>query len=280
MLIRSFEDDIDHEVVWKPGLKCRCLCMTIQSTLVPSMGSFSTWIVDESSQISDVDLFYQAQLLSVNRMAFVGDYRQNPTVTVSYDVGVEYCNIISLHHASAIMITDQYRMTPLLGDFIRTTFYDGRIRSMTKAEKGDEFVLVPTSGVTKVVGSGKYVNYGEIDMLNVLELRARASGYKLSVLCMYQSMVQQVRMRKPHLDVYTVDSAQGKTLDSVCMLMTMLNSFTLKDHRLNVALSRAKHQCYVVFSECQSCSHKNWQALTSYCGLVTIEAAVVFANAF
>ena len=64
---------------------------------------------------------------------------------------------------------------------------------------------------------------------------------------MYQSAAQQAKQRWPEFEIMTVAAAQGKTLDSVAIHMTYLNYFTLKKHRMNVAISRARHQCFIIY---------------------------------
>jgi len=64
---------------------------------------------------------------------------------------------------------------------------------------------------------------------------------------MYQGAAQQAKQRWPEFEIMTVAAAQGKTLDSVAIHMTYLNYFTLKKHRMNVAISRARHQCFIIY---------------------------------
>ena len=243
VLRRSYNKEDSNEL-WQSGRQCRCLCITLQSSLFSAMGNFSTWIVDDSSQLSNIDLFFRAQHVAAKRVVFVGDYKQNTTVNVSYSVDA---NIVSLHHSSAMMITDQYRMTPEIGNFVGNCLHENKLISRTKPAKGDCLELVPVAGRTRSTGPGKYVNESEIEVLDTLQKRAESYGYQLTVLCMYQSAAHQAKQRLPGLKILTVDSAQGKTIGSVAILLTNLNSFTQKTHRMNVAISRARHQCFIVY---------------------------------
>jgi len=91
-VLRRSYNEADSNELWPSGRQCRCLCITLQSSLLSAMCNFSTWIVDDSSQLSDIDLFFHAQHLAAKRVVFVGDYKQNPTVNVSYSVDSEYAN--------------------------------------------------------------------------------------------------------------------------------------------------------------------------------------------
>ena len=66
------------------------------------------------------------------------------------------------------------------------------------------------------------MNESETEVLDRLQKRAESYGYQWTVLCMYQSAAQQAKQRWPGLEILTVDAAQGKTIDSVAILLTNL----------------------------------------------------------
>ncbi|UHK03299.1 MAG: hypothetical protein FWPMV1_gp3 [Hangzhou whitmania pigra medionivirus 1] len=235
--------------IWRDGLKSPVICMTIQSTVIPSMGKFSTLIIDEVSQVADIDLFYQLQLIIPKRVIFVGDQKQNPTITQSYVVSSEYGNIISFNSHRAFMLTDQYRMSPSIGSFISDMYYDGRLNSRTVEHKDDGIYRVPVPGVTCSDSNGRY--YNESELYRACSLVEYLKSYNCNpvILCMYNSVRLRLKKLLPFTDVLTVDAAQGKTIDYVIIVMTKLNYFTQRDHRFNVAVSRARRRVYILYPE-------------------------------
>ena len=85
-VLRRCNNEEDGNELWQSGRQCHCLCITLQSSLFSATDNFSTWIVDESSQLSDIDLFFHAQHLAEKRVVVVGDYKQNQLMyhTVSF----------------------------------------------------------------------------------------------------------------------------------------------------------------------------------------------------
>ena len=74
------------------------------------------------------------------------------------------------------MITDQYRMTPEIGNFVDNCLHENKLISRTIPAKGDCLELVPVAGHTRSTGPGKYVNESEIEVLDTLQKRTESYG--------------------------------------------------------------------------------------------------------
>lgn len=168
-----------------------------------------------------------------------------------------------LPESNKIMLSRQFRMHPIIGDFISELFYDGKVVSVPKPEdrtlniKGLEnpIEFIDTSGMGREaresrLGTSLY-NDGEIqaieeELLPMLE-EALYAGKSVGILSPYSAQVMRMRERFPKLKdhIFTIDSIQGEEYDIVVFSFvrsTPHGSLNFVDdlRRLNVSFSRAK----------------------------------------
>jgi superfamily I DNA and/or RNA helicase len=157
------------------------------------------------------------------------------------------------------MLDRQFRMHPVIGQFVSDTFYDGRLYSQT-----DPTVLANTSGsfdgkpiafvdVTGPRESGRYRRPHEAEVLadrvDTLLASTTAAGWTVGVIAFYRQQVellQQIREGRgwpAEVSVGTVDGFQGREFDAVflsCVRSGSAVGFLAMPNRLNVAMSRAR----------------------------------------
>ena len=258
------------------GMARRDLALTDQT--------FDLTIVDEAGKAFFAELLVPAR--QARKIVVVGDHKQlPPTVTqevldesVGYRLGLrEVEDILTenafqrlfdrLPPAQKGMLNVQYRMDPDIGDAVSHLFYDGSLANGREREPWPwtrerlhlvDFSDVPTYRNERTP-SGSQRNADEAHVLLdlVLSLRRRAGDAfpETLVICPYAGQRALVaHLLRQHgvediAPVTTVDAVQGGEADLVFLLMTRnrgRTDFLLDEHRLNVALSRARQAVVVL----------------------------------
>ena len=272
---------------------------------------FDYVIIDEASRVNPIDLLIPMSL--GNKVILVGDQNQLPHYLenqkvkelskvskeeneILYNVLKESLferifNLLSDSYKKrntrlnrCITLDEQYRMNPVLGDYISQNFYDGKIKN--------------GFGVDKKINNynlfnGKPVSWIDIDMTSGSEERSMSGGTKreaeinyivnsistlakhimennrkfpsVGVISYYKKQVESLQERikndfpeivSKHIVCGTVDSFQGKEFDIVFLSTVRSNNEKsilkrigfLSDNksRINVSLSRAKNLMVIV----------------------------------
>ena len=168
-----------------------------------------------------------------------------------------------LSESNQIMLSRQFRMHPMIGDFVSKLFYEGKVDSVPKPT--DRILNIPgldnpikfidTSGMGSEArerrqGLSLY-NDGEIQVIEEMLLpmleTAVESGKSVGILSPYGAQVARMRERFPKFrkHIFTIDSIQGEEYDIVVFSFvrnTRSGSLNFVDdlRRLNVSFSRAK----------------------------------------
>ncbi|MDE6548552.1 MAG: hypothetical protein K2L22_06110 [Muribaculaceae bacterium] len=168
-----------------------------------------------------------------------------------------------LPESNQIMLSRQFRMHPMIGDFVSKLFYGGKVESVPKPTdrilniKGldNPIKFIDTSGMGSEArerrqGLSLY-NDGEIQVIEEMLLpmleTAVDSGKSVGILSPYGAQVARMRERFPKFrkQIFTIDSIQGEEYDIVVFSFvrnTRSGSLNFVDdlRRLNVSFSRAK----------------------------------------
>lgn len=258
------------------GMARRDLALTEQA--------FDLAIVDEAGKAFLAELLVPSR--HARRVVVVGDHKQlPPTVTrealdesIRYRLGTAEVEEILRENAfqqlfdrlppeQKGMLNVQYRMDPDIGGVVSRLFYEGRLENGRERNPWPwtrqrlhlvDFSEVATYRNERTPG-GSQRNHTEAHVLRdlVLELTRRAGPIlpETLVICPYagqRSLVTHLLARHGVPDtvkVTTVDAVQGGEAELVFLLMTRSRGrtdFLLDEHRLNVALSRAR-EAVVVF---------------------------------
>jgi superfamily I DNA and/or RNA helicase len=175
--------------------------------------------------------------------------------------------------SNKVMLDTQYRMPRQIADFISAQFYGGNYHTGSESAHaealftGSPLVFVDTMKEVRHFdqraedGQG-YFNPTEARLISDLLLAYQAKGVEAGVIVPYKKQAdvirRELRRRQSGLSeddlvsrVATVDSFQGKELDVIIFGFTRSNAegrigFLTELRRLNVSLTRARHQLVLV----------------------------------
>lgn len=226
-------------------------------------------IMDEASQVS---VETGALALSCAKNAIiVGDTMQLPNVvteedkvklnflTNAYLIQPEYncatmsflqsvCKVIP--HVPQTLLREHYRCHPKIINFCNQKFYSGNLLIMTR-DKGEQDVIC---AIRTVQGNHcrSRMNQREIDVIKeeVLPTLSYETN-EIGIIAPYNKQVDAVKSSlEENIDVATVHKFQGREKDAIIMTTVddVITSFSDDPNLLNVAVSRAKSQFYLVVS--------------------------------
>lgn len=232
-------------------------------------------IVDEAAAATEPDLYIPFHLRP-SKLLIVGDPKQLPSTVLSdraqrlgLDVSLQERLMIHCGY-DYTMLNVQYRMHPEISSFPSRRFYSSKIRD-------GENVTVPHGGrayfldgrpYTFIQVDGDEVKGPAQSTYNVMEANVvvdlvvqlvggsgnyRCSSDKLRIITFYTAQVFLLRKKLDEAGfkdvlVATVDSSQGCEADVVIVSLVRSASagFLKDDRRMNVALTRARHQLVCV----------------------------------
>jgi superfamily I DNA and/or RNA helicase len=226
-------------------------------------------IMDEASQVS---VETGALALSCAKNAIiVGDTMQLPNVVTEEDkekldfianaclIKAEYdcarmsflqsvCKVIP--NVPQTLLREHYRCHPKIINFCNQKFYGGNLLIMT-CDKGEKDVIRAIR-TAKGNHSRSHLNQREIDVIKEEVLPALSYDTdEIGVIAPYNKQVNAVKsVLEESIDVATVHKFQGREKDAIIMTTVddTITSFSDDPNLLNVAVSRAKQQFYLVVS--------------------------------
>lgn len=231
---------------------------------------FDYLIMDEASQV-DVATGVLA-LSSAKHAVIVGDTAQLPNVVSedlkkraqaiwkSYQLGTGYnfseysflesvCTI--LPNVPRTLLREHYRCHPKIIEFCNQKFYNGQLIIMTQ-DQGESNVLT-VSKTVQGEHARDHMNQREIDVIEKEVLPSlHCAENQIGIIAPYNNQIQALKtvLDDTDIDISTVHKFQGREKD-VIILTTVDNAFTEftdDPNLLNVAVSRAKKQLWLVVS--------------------------------
>lgn len=239
-------------------------------------------IIDEASQ---VDIVAGALALScAKNVVIVGDLKQLPHIVtkdvknivdnVFYDYGLA----TSYHYknsllASALKVFDDvpktllkehYRCHPKIIDFCNKKFYHNELIILSKEGNSEApLVLVNTAEGNHARGNS---NQRQIDVIKN-EILPCINVINLGIISPFRKQVDKLSheiTKELKIEIDTVHKYQGREKD-IIIITTVVdeeNEFADDPNLLNVAVSRAKDQLYIVVSDREK--NKNMKDLVNY----------------
>ena len=226
-------------------------------------------IMDEASQVS---VETGALALSCAKNAIiVGDTMQLPNVVTEENkeklnfianaclIKPEYdcanmsflqsiCKVIP--NIPQTLLREHYRCHPRIINFCNQKFYGGDLVIMTR-DKGEEDIICAIR-TAKGNHSRSHMNQREIDVIKEEVLpNLSYETDEIGVIAPYNKQVDAVKSAlEEDIDVATVHKFQGREKDAIIMTTVddVITSFSDDPNLLNVAVSRAKSQFYLVVS--------------------------------
>ena len=259
-----------------------CTLSTAGSSIIKQTRRIDDLLVDEASCATETEICIPFHLRP-QRMLAVGDPLQLPPTIMSRhaaDMGLStsmHERLMNQCSEEYVMLDKQYRMRPCISTFPCKQFYDGMISngdnvscssytSNIALPKLGAYSFINVRGEEKQMSSGSYCNETECEvvasLIEQIESRQIDNWHhsdKLRIITFYQGQVTLLRRllaKKGYSRVLvaTVDSSQGCEADVVIISFVRSSSkkgkhaagFLCDDRRVNVALTRARHQLICV----------------------------------
>ena len=299
LILSEFLDNLgqDYEsVVKKYSMTTAATCQTSLDLREGNQQIYDLVIVDEAARANPLDLFIPMSM--GKKIVLVGDHKQlphmlEPDIVKMLKDDPEFKDIPEIEkslferlfemfskggHPKAIALTEQYRMHPLICDFVSREFYDGILQTgkdITPEKRAASidinegkplvFVNIPISkgAESKGVSKSRPVEATMIsqDIRHIVDVSPEAS---IGVITFYSAQEALIKEEldsilndeeKRNVEVGTVDAFQGKEFDYVLLSCVRSNKpmndkppivgFLDKPNRLCVAFSRSIRQLAV-----------------------------------
>lgn len=246
--------------------------------------SFDVAIIEESSQLLDEHMLYI--LSKVKKVIMVGDHMQLPPIVTQHQITPSgysctssifermylMCQKKKYDHAIQSLL-EQYRMTPLISDYVSTQFYEGRLISRVSPSSGDGlyFIEDSTSPESPLDKSNDRQACQVVSIVKSI-LRSGFTSRDIGIIAPFRAQVSLIKSKigNNDIEVDTVERYQGREKSVIIFSSTVRNSETLKlmtpfdecspDKKLNVAVSRAKHRFYLLGNSSVLSKRKEYSA--------------------
>ena len=261
-----------------------CTLSTAGASVLKQTRKITDVFIDEAACATECEIAIPFHLRPERCLA-VGDPLQLPPVIMSAhaaELGLGRSMLDRLMNGCEqdfVMLNYQYRMKPQISSFPNTQFYDGKLLdgdNVTRKDYSSRFSLRPEipysfinvpEGVEFRDSGGSYANNEEcgvvvdlVEILSTLSGSAQLDEDKLRIITFYQGQVTHLKRslaRKGYhgVMVATVDSSQGCEADVIVVSFVRSSDkkgvfhatgFLADDRRINVALTRARHQLVCV----------------------------------
>ncbi|MFY0687317.1 MAG: IGHMBP2 family helicase [Cyclobacteriaceae bacterium] len=239
---------------------------------------FKTVFIDESSQALEAAAWIP--IMKANRAIMAGDHKQLPPTIKSKEADkgglgeTIFERMIKLHHADTMLQT-QYRMHPDIVSFSNECFYQNQLitdKQVVERETifDEKAVFIDTAGA----GYSDQMNPETLSTFNLEEAQfvisflnkltneqPRITELTFGIIAPYKAQIEQLRKALHNFEwpdnflkqvtINTVDAFQGQERDVIIISMTRSNDrgeigFLADQRRLNVAMTRARHQLVLV----------------------------------
>lgn len=235
----------EHQVV------CGTL-IGIEKEMVTST-DFDFCIIDEAGQASTPALL--VPIAKAERFLLAGDPLQLPPTVLHNEKAALKETLLSYYMNNAVpshFLDTQYRMQQPIMDLVNTLFYNGRLRMGIPSENKDCITFIDTAGTgfeEAKTDNGSTFNEGEIKVIEQLIIEEEVKAGV--IITPYSAQVEKIKNAITDFPVASVDAFQGSEAQTVIFSCVRSNEEGqigfLKDYRrLNVALSRAQKQLFIV----------------------------------
>ncbi|MBS6339297.1 MAG: AAA family ATPase, partial [Bacteroides ovatus] len=205
----------------------------------------------------------QAQKI-VNSIDIPQIYNQSKQKIDAIVTSQDYDNLLKIYNRKSL-----HRCHPRIINFCNQKFYGGDLVIMTR-DKGEEDVICAIR-TAKGNHSRSHMNQREIDVIKEEVLpNLSYETDEIGVIAPYNKQVDAVKSAlEEDIDVATVHKFQGREKDAIIMTTVddVITSFSDDPNLLNVAVSRAKSQFYLVVSgneQPKDCNISNLIAYIEY----------------
>lgn len=267
-----------------------CTCVTAGQELFKRF-KFSYVLIDEAVQATE-PLTLVPLIYSCRKLILVGDHKQlGPTILnkKAANAGLRVSLFERLIRLGVVpyLLTVQYRMHPVLCEWVSNTFYDGALVSAhythgAHARYGTgitawfnlpmpTFFYVSRGREELFISGTSYLNKAEAQQCLAIIRHLKMNGVReteVGIITPYEG--QRVLLsRLTACEVANVDAFQGREKAFIIISLVRSNSindigFVSDRRRMCVALTRAKHGLFIVGNPGTFCKNKMWKELIAY----------------
>jgi len=282
-LIKSLRKEIKHlshkcleELVIDKAVFCSTTTMSRSDDF--NKLSFDYIVIDEAAQIIE-PMSYLPMLKGTN-FIFAGDHNQLPATIKSskcLEKGLGkslFESLVESFPQAVHLLNTQYRMHSDILKFSSDYFYGGLLKTADNIKDRQNITIKSSflSGLKKAIfidtsgadfeeetlyQSGSYINPKESSVVGKIieELFDQGTeGVNIGVIAPYRAQANYIKDSledKEGVEVNTVDSFQGREKDCILISLTRCNDkkqigFLKEVRRMNVAMTRAKHQLIII----------------------------------
>jgi ATP-dependent RNA/DNA helicase IGHMBP2 len=221
---------------------------------------FDTLIIDEAGQC--IEPLAWCIMPYAQHLVLAGDHLQLPPTILSYQAkqkGFDQSILENCFHkiTESVLLDTQYRMREMIAGFSSYYFYENKLKApSTLSNTGIHVTFIDTAGSgfdeERGVDGSSLMNTGELDTAIKLIDSEKILYLNCAFISPYSAQVELAKEKLPKgIRINTIDSFQGQEMHTVILSLVRSNeNFDigfLKDYRrMNVALTRAKEQLYVI----------------------------------
>lgn len=246
---------------------------------------FDYLIMDEASQ---VDVATGALALScAKNVVIVGDKMQLPNVVTTLDkkraqsilsqYQIDSAYDFSSHsflssleellpNIPKVLLREHYRCHPKIIDFCNKKFYNNQLLIMTKDE--NEKNVLRVFKTNKGNHCRGHENQRQLDVIkeNILPLLTKTDKKQIGIIAPYRDQTNLISQSITDIQADTVHKFQGREKDIIIISTTddKISDFSDDPNLLNVAISRAKTNLFIVISGNEQPTNRNITDLIEY----------------
>lgn len=236
---------------------------------------FDVLIIDEAGQLIEPLAWTIFPL--ADRVILAGDPFQLPPTILSKEAEKEGLGVSILERIyplceSVFLLDVQYRMPPEIMEFSNGFFYQNKVKSF-RTSLMDSICFYDTAGTgfEEEMGEdgGSLMNKGEVQLVSNI-LKQIENECEVVVISPYSGQVKiLIDSVDSKVKISTIDSFQGQEADVIILSLVRSNDNGdigfLKDYRrMNVALTRAKKQLFVIGDSVTLSSDSFYQQFLEY----------------
>ena len=222
--------------------------------------TFGTLLIDEAGQC--IEPLAWSIFPLADKIVLAGDHLQLPPTVISEEaakLGLSKSILEQAiqHHPQQYLLNIQYRMRESIAGFSSAYFYKGLLQSPSHLQNNGlhiHFIDMAGSGENETAGADgiSLQNEGEISIAQKLLETEALVIENTAFITPYSGQVTAARIQLPAtLRISTIDSFQGQEKENIVLSLVRSNDEGiigfLKDYRrMNVALTRAKEQLFII----------------------------------
>jgi ATP-dependent RNA/DNA helicase IGHMBP2 len=239
---------------------------------------FATLVMDEAGQCIEPLAWCIFPL--AEKIVLAGDHWQLPPTVLSNEAAQLGLNNSILetavnHTPQVYLLNTQYRMRSIIAGFSSNYFYNGLLQTAKHlANTGTHLTFIDTAGSGYNEKHGpdgvSLQNEGELNIVKQLLQAENFTAESTAFISPYSGQVAAAKeVLPPHMRLSTIDSFQGQEKENIIVSLVRSNDDGdigfLKDYRrMNVAITRAKEQLFVIGDSATIGADKFYSAFLTY----------------